>query len=257
MALHGVGVALRVVVLAVGERRLRDERAQPGVVGRLGEVRQLLVGHGQILPELAQAAGHLREAPFDDGLGHRGESRSGAAIGPTVLRDDAQVPLPPTRSTRACALGVAVTVWALAGCGAGSSDEGCGPITREALDGSYLVHVLGTDSGVTYTSDPPTSGPHQPGPEVSGVLDEPITRPIQVGILERGDILLQHDPDLPADQRADLEGLAGPGVVVAPNPDLPDPVVATAWTYKQTCATVDVDALAEFVAERSGKGPEG
>ena len=146
---------------------------------------------------------------------------------------------------------------ALGGCGDDSAGaDGCGPIRREALDPSFLVHVVGgEDTGIEYRSDPPTSGPHQPTPPVEGVLADPLPRPVQVGVLERGDVLLQHDPDLPADQRAALEALAGPGVVVAPNPDLPDPVVATAWVAKRTCAEVEVGALEDFIAERRGKGP--
>jgi hypothetical protein len=148
---------------------------------------------------------------------------------------------------------------AAAACGAGGGGDGsaCGPITRESLDPAYLVHVLGTATEVEYTSDPPTSGPHQPGPAVDGVVDTPITRPVQVGILERGDVLLQHAPDLPPAQLATLEALGGPGVVVAPNADLPDPVVATAWTYKRTCSAVDANALQDFVDQRLGKGPDG
>ena len=146
----------------------------------------------------------------------------------------------------------------LAACGDDGEGSGaCGPILREALDSTYLVHVLGTDTDVEYTSDPPTSGPHQPGPPVEGVVDEPITRPIQVGILERGDVLIQHDPSLDGADADRLAELGGAGVVVAPNPDLPDPIVATAWTAKRTCRSVDVEALQEFVDERAGKGPEG
>ena len=131
----------------------------------------------------------------------------------------------------------------------------CGPIVEEALDPGFLMHVLG-EEGVEYTTDPPTSGPHQAGPDVAGVLVDPLSRPIQVGVLERGDVLLQHRPDLPADQLAELEALAGDRVVVAPNPDLDDAVVATAWLYKRTCDAVEVDALREFVDARVGKGPD-
>ncbi len=139
--------------------------------------------------------------------------------------------------------------------GAGGGSGACGPIRREALDPSFLQHVL-TDEGVVYTSDPPTSGPHQPTPPVEGVADAPLPKPVQIGVLERGDVLLQHGPDLPARQITALEALAGDGVVVAPNPDLPEPVVATAWVYKRTCSSVDVDDLEEFIAERRGQGPE-
>lgn len=172
------------------------------------------------------------------------------------MRDDARVLLPPClprRTTLATALVLLVSV----ACGGDDSDDAaCGPITREALDSSYLVHVLGDDTDVEYTSDPPTSGPHQAGPAGGGSLDEPISRPIQVGVLEQGSVLVQYEPDLPAAGVGPLHDLAGPDVVVAPNPDLPAPVVATAWTYKRTCEAVDVASLEEFIAERAGKGPE-
>ena len=143
----------------------------------------------------------------------------------------------------------------VAACGGGSDAGGaCGGITREAIDPGFLQHVL-SDEGVEYSTDPPTSGPHQPSPAVDPVRDEPLSKPLQVGILEGGGVLLQHRLDLPADQLAELEALAGDDVVVAPNPDLDDPVVATAWLFKRSCEEVDVDALREFVAERRGKGP--
>jgi hypothetical protein len=154
---------------------------------------------------------------------------------------------------RAAALVVGMALLT-AGCGDDGAG-GCGAIRRERLDPAYLVHVLG-DEDVEYTSDPPTSGPHQPSPAFEGVVDEPLSRPVQVGVLERGDVLVQHDPDLSRGERSALEELAGDGVVVAPNPDLPAPVVATAWLFKRTCDDVDVDAIEAFIAERKGKGPE-
>lgn len=145
----------------------------------------------------------------------------------------------------------------LAACGDDTTASGgCGATRREALDTAYLVHVLDDAPGVEYTSDPPTSGPHKPTPPATGVVDEPLSRPVQVGILERGDVLLQYDPTVTPADRAALEALAGDQVVVAPNPDLPDLVVATAWVYKRTCGSVDVAALEEFVTERVGQGPE-
>jgi hypothetical protein len=145
-----------------------------------------------------------------------------------------------------------------AGCGSSGEGEGaCGPILREALDSAYLVHVLGDETDVEYTSDPPTSGPHQPSPPADGALDEPLSRPIQVGVLERGDVLVQYLPSLPAGDVEALEALARDGVVVAPNPELDEPVVATAWVHKRTCAAVDTTALEAFVEARIGRGPEG
>lgn len=69
--LHGVGVALGVLVLALCERRLGHKGPQPGVVGRLGEVRKLLLGDGQLLAELLEARADLGQAALDEGPGHR------------------------------------------------------------------------------------------------------------------------------------------------------------------------------------------
>jgi hypothetical protein len=66
-------------------------------------------------------------------------------------------------------------------------------------------------------------------------------------------VLVQHRPDVDASALADL---AGDRVVVAPNPDLPAPVVATAWLHKRTCTEPDVDALQAFVDARVGHGPD-
>lgn len=252
MALHRIRVALGLVVLSVGQRRLGHQRPQPGIVGRLGQVGQLLLGHGQVVPELAEPAGDLREATFDEGPGHRRAVYVGLPGAQTPMRDHARVLLPPSRRRS-----VSLVLLLITACGGGDDGAGpCGPITREALDSSYLVHVLADAEDVEYTSDPPTSGPHQPGLVGGGSLDEPLPRPRQVGILELGHVLLQFGPDLPAADLTALHALAAPGVVVAPNPDLPAPVVATAWTYKRTCDSVDVAALQEFIDERSGKGPD-
>lgn len=160
---------------------------------------------------------------------------------------------------RPAALAVGVALLILTATPACGSDDGetaaCGPIQREALDPNHLVHVLDDDSDVEYASDPPTSGPHKSSPGVEGALDEPLSRPLQVGVLEEGKVLIQYRPDLREAARAELEDLAGDEVVVAPAPDLSRGVVATAWTFKRACDEVDVEALIQFVDERAGKGP--
>lgn len=179
---------------------------------------------------------------------------------------------PPVPAGVASVAALAVAVLALGGCG-GDADTtagdgggatattpaaeaaGCRPEVREAIDPASSQHVLGDDeTGIEYLSDPPTSGPHLAGPLLSGVLDEPLSRSRQVGQLEGGGILIQHR-DLEAGALAELGSVAGPDVAVVPNPDLPSPVVATAWLVKQRCDTVDVDTLAAFVAAHRGQGP--
>jgi hypothetical protein len=125
---------------------------------------------------------------------------------------------------------------------------------REAFDPSSLQHVLPGGREPQYLTNPPTSGPHVPGPQLSGVRTEPLDKPTQVGVLESGSVLVQYR-DLDAAAIASLSQVAGDQVVVAPNPDLPDKVVLTAWVFKRTCSSVDTAAIGEFVTAHRGKGP--
>jgi hypothetical protein len=153
-------------------------------------------------------------------------------------------------------VGALVLVAALAACGDGGDGSGaCGPVRREPLD-SRSVHVLPGADEPEYRTDPPTSGPHLPAPSTSDVRDEPIAGPVQVGLLEEGKVLIQH-VGLTAAERADVEALAGDGVIVAPADSLPDDaaVVATAWVTKQVCTAVDLTALEAFASDRVDKGP--
>ena len=68
---HRVGVPLGLAVLLLGQRRLRHERPQAGLVGLLGELRELLVGDPQLLTELAQARGEVLEAALHAANGTR------------------------------------------------------------------------------------------------------------------------------------------------------------------------------------------
>lgn len=126
--------------------------------------------------------------------------------------------------------------------------ETCGPAVTEALDAGSSLHLLPGGAEPTYRSDPPTSGPHLSGPAPSAALEAPIDRPTQVQVLEQGGVVIQYrDLDPAAVDR--LEALAMDLVVVAPNPELPAPVVATAWATKRSCDGVDLEALGAFIAE--------
>jgi hypothetical protein len=148
---------------------------------------------------------------------------------------------------------VAISAVLLAACGGdGGDDEAtCRPVQREQLDPASARHLLPGAPEPDYTTDPPTSGAHASGRPPTGVLTAPLSRPEQVAVLEGGGVLVQYR-DLPAAERRRLERLAGPGVTVAPNPDLPPRVVTTAWTVKQTCDGVDLDALEAFIDRHGG-----
>jgi drug/metabolite transporter (DMT)-like permease len=129
----------------------------------------------------------------------------------------------------------------------------CGPVVEEPLDPGSSRHVLPGAEEPTYVTDPPTSGAHRSGPFPRGAVDQPVPRPVQVGVLEEGGVIIQYRA--PADAAA-LVPLAGDLVVVAPAPALPDTVVATAWRTKLSCTAVDAAALRTFVLEHRGRGPD-
>jgi hypothetical protein len=149
------------------------------------------------------------------------------------------------------ALGAAVVAWSR------DRDRGagaCASPVQDPLDPGSLQHALPGSPPPSYLTEPPTSGPHQAGRLPGGVVTEPLPGPIQVGALEAGQVLLQHRDLAPAD-RAALERLAGPIVVVAPNPSLPARVVASAWRTRQLCGAVDADALSRFVRDHARRDP--
>lgn len=65
VATHGLGVAGRFAVLALGDGGLGHERAEAGIVCGLRQVKELLVSDLELLPELLQPLPDLSEPPFD------------------------------------------------------------------------------------------------------------------------------------------------------------------------------------------------
>lgn len=160
-------------------------------------------------------------------------------------------------------VGTALTVATLGGCsgegGPALPDPGpdagtCESPRREAIDPQSVLHVLPGAPEPPYDTDPPSSGPHVMGPDVEGVVDDPLERPVQVGVLERGGVVVQHQ-GLGPEGLASVAALAELGdVVVAPGTDLDTTVVATAWGARLRCDGVDVAALTAFVDDRLRPG---
>lgn len=140
---------------------------------------------------------------------------------------------------------------ALSGCSGSEAAGPCRQPVREELDPGHLVHVIDPTTA-RFKTNPPTSGPHVGGAAPTGALDQPILGAVQTAILERGDVLIQYR-DIDPNDVGQVRAMAGGHTVTAPNPDLPAPVIATAWTYKLSCDAVDTDALAKFVRQHAGQ----
>ena len=138
----------------------------------------------------------------------------------------------------------------LSGCGGTTSTGACGRAVHEDLDPLSAVHPLG-DADVEYLTSPPTSGPHLAISGPTGAVDGPLTEVVQVTVLARGAVLVQYRSPTDATALAALS--VDRDVVIAPAPDLDDPVVATAWTVKLRCDAVDVDRLVAFAETHAGR----
>ena len=149
------------------------------------------------------------------------------------------------------ALLAVVAIGACGGDGAKATST-CGPAVEEPLDPGSTRHLLPGAPEPRYLGDPPTSGPHVSGPPPTGVQHQPLAPPVQVGVLESGGVLVQHR-GVSEGERRQLEALAGDKVVVAPNPSLAVPVVATAWQHRLECRGPDPAALRAFIAQH-GRG---
>jgi hypothetical protein len=131
---------------------------------------------------------------------------------------------------------------------AGGTNGPCGEPIPEALDPNSGRHLLPGQPEPAYLSDPPTSGPHRSGSHPTGVLPDPIEKPVQVAMLEAGQVIIQHK-DLDKTDFDRVTALATEHVSVAPAAVLPGKIVATAWQVKLICTNVDADALRSFVTK--------
>jgi hypothetical protein len=88
-----------------------------------------------------------------------------------------------------------------------------------------------TEGGVEYAQSPPAGGEHNPVWQNCGFYDEPVRNETAVHSLEHGAVWITYSPDLPEEQVEEIRNLAQNQtyVLASPYPDLPSPVVASAW----------------------------
>jgi hypothetical protein len=122
---------------------------------------------------------------------------------------------------------------------------------------SLVVDEFVVDEPIgTATEGPaPSSGPEQTGPVPCGTRETSLAPGQQIAALRGGVVVVQYRD----------EGAIGPlaawedgrdGVVVAPNSDLDEAVVATAWGRRMRTTTVNEQLLSAFVTAFGGTGPD-
>ncbi|MGW9213314.1 DUF3105 domain-containing protein [Embleya sp. NPDC055664] len=101
---------------------------------------------------------------------------------------------------------------------------------------------------IRYEQVPPVGGQHDPAWLNCGTYAQPVPARNAVHSLEHGAVWLTYRPDLPADQLAPLTAKAKASyVILSPVPDLPSPVVASAWGIRLPLDDVGDPRLDEFL----------
>ena len=116
------------------------------------------------------------------------------------------------------------------------------------------AHVEGPQ---TYNPAPPVGGAHNQTWLNCGIYDQPVPNENAVHSMEHGAIWVTYRPDLPAaDVETLRELLRGRRYgLLSPYPNIPSPVVASAWGVQLRLDSVSDPRLASFI-ERYENGPQ-
>lgn len=118
-------------------------------------------------------------------------------------------------------------------------------------------HQEGT---VAYAQNPPAGGPHNPVWQNCGIYDQPVVNENAVHSQEHGAVWVTYRPDLSAEElealRAQTRGKRY--TLLSPYPDLPAPIVASAWGVQLQLDGPNDPRLAAFITSyaQGSQAPE-
>ena len=141
---------------------------------------------------------------------------------------------------------------AIVGCGGSSTAQSAPPAGVQSFS-PQRGHVEGP---VSYPQTPPVGGPHSPVWQHCGFYSKPIVNEHGVHAMEHGAVWITYQPNLPADQVDVLRKEAQQTyVLVSPYPNLPSPVVASAWGKQLRLDSATDPRLDQFI-EAFAEGPQ-
>lgn len=118
-------------------------------------------------------------------------------------------------------------------------------------------HVTGT---VHYDQNPPVGGPHNPILQNCGIYDTPVQNEHAVHSLEHGAVWITYQPGLSSSEITTLKNLVRghDHVLLSPYPNLPAPVVASAWGVQLQLQSASDPRLVQFINqyEQGNQTPE-
>jgi len=134
------------------------------------------------------------------------------------------------------------------------------PPAVPTLDGVVVYNNLSrnhSEAPQTYPQTPPTGGVHSSVWQNCGIYDQPVRNENAVHSLEHGAVWITYQPDLPAASIEHIRSLARghDHVLATPYPNLPKPVVASAWGLQLPLDDASDPRLSLFIS-RYESGPQ-
>jgi len=134
------------------------------------------------------------------------------------------------------------------------------PPAVPTLDGVVVYNNLPrnhSEAPQTYPQTPPVGGVHSSVWQNCGIYDQPVHNENAVHSLEHGAVWITYQPDLPAASIEHIRSLARghDHVLVTPYPNLPKPVVASAWGLQVPLDDASDPRLSLFIS-RYESGPQ-
>ena len=134
---------------------------------------------------------------------------------------------------------------------------------KQQIEGVTEYTALSRDhvsETVSYDQTPPVGGAHNPVWQNCGVYTETIANENGVHSLEHGAVWITYRPDLPDLEVRTLQALTRQSGfrLLSPYPDLPSPIVISAWGYQLQVEQADDARIKDFIEqyELSPQGPE-
>jgi uncharacterized protein DUF3105 len=231
------------------KERLRREREQREQAAKAAQRRKRLVGYGVGGAIALAAVGAIIAVIATSGGGGDGPGGSAPAAGD--LPSGGSVPVQKVGDLRQAA-------------------QAAGCVTKD-YPGTSREHLQPGAPAPRYTSEPPTSGSHDPTPAEDGAYNKAPAEKNLVHTMEHGRVIIWFKPSLPKEQIANLKALFDEDqyqMLLVPNTKMTAQVAATAWDKDPQpngtgrlleCPRYNdriFDALKAFRDEHRGNGPE-
>ena len=128
-------------------------------------------------------------------------------------------------------------------------------VTKTANEGRS--HVPSGQS-VAYATPTPTSGTHSSSSARCGIFNQQVPPELAVHALEHGTVVVWYQPGLTEDVAPGLREIVdrfNDRVILSPNAQLTQPIVATAWNRLKAYDSVEPE-IEDFIKTYRARGPE-